>query len=141
MAAIGMRVAERAHPVEPGNGMPDVPGMAQAADVPDGLWHAVKRRVLGPPLVTEQLTNERLSRPLALGVLSCDRRGHWLAFSNGIIVLTGLSLSLMLVAGATVDALIPFYAIGVFTGFAMAGFGMARYHRRTRLRRPRPEPT
>ena len=38
----------------------------------------------------------------------------------------------MLVAGATVDALIPFYAIGVFTGFAMAGFGMARYHRRTR---------
>jgi hypothetical protein len=43
-----------------------------------------------------------------------------------------LSLSLMLVAGATVDALIPFYAIGVFTGFAMAGFGMAKYHRRTR---------
>ena len=32
----------------------------------------------------------------------------------------------MLVAGATVDALIAFYAIGVFTGFAMAGFGMAR---------------
>jgi amino acid transporter len=60
------------------------------------------------------------------------RRGHRLAFSNGIIVLTVLSLALMLVAGATVDALIPFYAIGVFTGFAMAGFGMARYHRRTR---------
>ena len=28
--------------------------------------------MLGPPLVTEQLKNERLSRPLALGVLSCD---------------------------------------------------------------------
>jgi len=60
------------------------------------------------------------------------RRGHRLVFSNGIIVLAALSLTLMLVAGATVDALIPFYAIGVFTGFAMAGFGMARYHRRTR---------
>jgi len=60
------------------------------------------------------------------------RRGHRLAFSNGIILLAALSLSLMLAAGATVDALIPFYAIGVFTGFAMAGFGMARYHRRTR---------
>jgi amino acid transporter len=60
------------------------------------------------------------------------RRGHRLVFSNGIILLAGLSLTLMLVAGATVDALIPFYAIGVFTGFAMAGFGMARYHRRTR---------
>jgi len=60
------------------------------------------------------------------------RRGHRLVFSNGIILLAGLSLTLMLIAGATVDALIPFYAIGVFTGFAMAGFGMARYHRRTR---------
>jgi len=60
------------------------------------------------------------------------RRGHRLVFSNGIILLAALSLMLILVAGATVDALIPFYAIGVFTGFAMAGFGMARYHRRTR---------
>jgi len=60
------------------------------------------------------------------------KRGHRLAFSNGILLLAGLSAALMLVAGATVDALIPFYAIGVFTGFAMAGFGMARYHRRTR---------
>ena len=47
-------------------------------------------------------------------------------------MLAALSLTLMLVAGATVDALIAFYAIGVFTGFAMAGFGMARYHLRTR---------
>ncbi len=60
------------------------------------------------------------------------RRGHRLVFSNGIILLAVMSAALMLVAGATVDALIPFYAIGVFTGFAMAGFGMARYHRRTR---------
>ena len=60
------------------------------------------------------------------------RRGHRLVFSNGIILLAAMSLTLMLAAGATVDALIPFYAIGVFTGFAMAGFGMARYHRRTR---------
>jgi amino acid transporter len=60
------------------------------------------------------------------------RRGHRLVFSNGIMLLATLSVALMLVAGATVDALIPFYAIGVFTGFAMAGFGMARYHRRTR---------
>ncbi len=42
-----------------------------------------------------------------------SRRGHRLVFSNGIILLTVLSLSLMLVAGATVDALIAFYAIGI----------------------------
>ena len=60
------------------------------------------------------------------------KRGHRLVFSNGIIVLTVVSLGLLLVFGATVNALIPLYAIGVFTGFAMAGFGMARYHTRTR---------
>ena len=60
------------------------------------------------------------------------KRGHRLVFSNGIIVLTIVSLALLLIFGATVNALIPLYAIGVFTGFAMAGFGMARYHRRTR---------
>ncbi len=56
------------------------------------------------------------------------RRGHRLAFSNGIIVLTVSALALLLSVGAHVDKLIPFYAIGVFTGFTMAGFGMAKYH-------------
>ena len=60
------------------------------------------------------------------------KRGHRLVFSNGIIILTVVSLALMLAVGAQVDKLIPFYAIGVFTGFSMAGFGMAKYHLRTR---------
>ncbi|MGO8956008.1 MAG: amino acid permease [Streptosporangiaceae bacterium] len=60
------------------------------------------------------------------------KRGHRLVFSSGIIVLTIVSLSLILAVGANVNNLIPFYAIGVFTGFTMAGFGMARYHRRHR---------
>jgi amino acid transporter len=62
------------------------------------------------------------------------KRGHRLVFSNGIIVLTVVSLTLLIVVGANVTALVPFYAIGVFTGFTMAGFGMARYHRRHRER-------
>ena len=57
------------------------------------------------------------------------RRGHRLAFSNGIIVLTVAALALLLGVGAHVDKLIPFYAIGVFTGFTMAGLGMAKYYR------------
>ena len=32
----------------------------------------VKRRLLGPPMVNEQLGEQRLSKPLALGVLSPD---------------------------------------------------------------------
>jgi hypothetical protein len=58
------------------------------------------------------------------------KRGHRLVFSNGIIVLTVVSLALILAVGANVNNLVPFYAIGVFTGFSMAGFGMARYHAR-----------
>src|SRR5580692_3507120 len=56
------------------------------------------------------------------------KRGQRLAFSNGIIVLTVLSVTLIAVVGANVNALVPFYAIGVFTAFTMAGFGMAKYH-------------
>ena len=57
------------------------------------------------------------------------KRGQRLVFSNGIIVLTVLSVTLIGVVGANVNALVPFYAIGVFTAFSMAGFGMARYFR------------
>src|SRR5580704_15459388 len=60
------------------------------------------------------------------------KRGHRLALSNGIIVLTVVSLILLIVTGSEVNGLIRFYAIGVFTGFTMAGFGMARYHKRVR---------
>jgi amino acid transporter len=60
------------------------------------------------------------------------RRGHRLAFSNGIVVLTVAALALIIGVGTTVNSLIPFYAIGVFTGFTMAGLGMAKYHHRHR---------
>ena len=56
------------------------------------------------------------------------KRGHRLVFSNGIIVLAVLSCILLAVAGANVNNLVPLYAIGVFTAFTMAGFGMAKYH-------------
>ncbi len=55
------------------------------------------------------------------------KRGHRLAFSNGIIVLAVIALILIIGTGAHIDELVAFYAIGVFTGFTLAGFGMARY--------------
>ncbi|HEX5117160.1 MAG TPA: amino acid permease [Pseudonocardiaceae bacterium] len=55
------------------------------------------------------------------------KRGHRLVFSNGIVVLTVLAVVLLLVAGSNVNKLVPFYAIGVFTGFAMAGYGMTKH--------------
>ncbi|MFD8996236.1 APC family permease [Streptomyces abikoensis] len=60
------------------------------------------------------------------------RRGHRLAFSNGIICLTVVSLALLLVTRASVDKLVALYAIGVFTGFTMAGAGMTAHYWRRR---------
>jgi amino acid transporter len=60
------------------------------------------------------------------------KRGHRLVFSSGIIVLATVSITLLAVVGSNVNNLVPFYALGVFTAFTMAGFGMARYHHRMR---------
>ena len=62
------------------------------------------------------------------------RRGHRLAFSNGILVLTAVALALVLVYRAQLNGLVALYAIGVFTGFTMAGAGMVKHH----LTRARP---
>jgi len=55
------------------------------------------------------------------------KRGHRLVFSNGIIVLTVLAVVLLIGTGGSLNALVPFYAIGVFTGFSMAGYGMTKH--------------
>ena len=60
------------------------------------------------------------------------KRGHRLVFSNAIIGLTIVSIALLIIRGSNVNNLVPLYAIGVFTAFTMAGFGMARYHKRRR---------
>ncbi len=62
------------------------------------------------------------------------KRGHRLVFSNGIVVLAVLSCALLAAVGANVNNLVPFYAIGVFTAFTLAGFGMAKYHQTHRER-------
>src|SRR6516162_2592454 len=62
------------------------------------------------------------------------KRGHRLVFSNAIIGLTIVSIALIIIRGPKVNNLVPLYAIGVFTAFTMAGFGMARYHKRNKER-------
>ena len=56
------------------------------------------------------------------------KRGHRLVLSNAIIVLTALSTTLVIVTGGSVDAVVPLFAMGVFTGFSMAGYGMTKYN-------------
>jgi len=56
------------------------------------------------------------------------KRGHRLTFSNGIIVLAIVAIALLVVTGSNVTSLVAVYAIGVFTGFTMAGAGLSKYH-------------
>ncbi len=65
------------------------------------------------------------------------RRGHRLAFSNGIIVLAVVALVLIIATGANLTALVALYAIGVFTGFTMAGLGMVKHYRDERGTNPK----
>ena len=62
------------------------------------------------------------------------KRGHRLVFSNAIVLLTIVSVALLIIKDADVNSLVPLYAIGVFTAFSMAGFGMAKYHHTHRER-------
>lgn len=55
------------------------------------------------------------------------KRGHRLAFSNGILLLSGGGILLVIFTKASVEHLVAFYALGVFTGFTLAGFGMAKH--------------
>lgn len=57
-------------------------------------------------------------------------RGDRLAFSNGILVLAGLAILLVLIYRADVTALIQLYIVGVFVSFTLSQFGMIRHWNR-----------
>ncbi|HXH57754.1 APC family permease, partial [Iamia sp.] len=59
-------------------------------------------------------------------------RGDRLAFSNGIIALAAMAGLLIVAFRAEVSALIPLYAVGVFTGFSLSQAGMIVHHLRER---------
>ena len=73
-----------------------------------------------PALTSFVAEDSFLPRPLM-------KRGQRLVFSNGIITLTVLAVALLIGTGGSLNALVPFYAIGVFTGFSMAGYGMTKH--------------
>jgi amino acid transporter len=60
-------------------------------------------------------------------------RGDRLVFSNGILVLALAAAGLLIGFGGVTTALIPLYAVGVFTSFTLSQTGMVRYHLKKRL--------
>jgi amino acid transporter len=61
-------------------------------------------------------------------------RGDKLVFSNGIIVLMLAAIAVLVAFGASVNRLIPLYAVGVFTAFTLSQSGMVIRWRRLRTR-------
>src|SRR6476660_5686521 len=59
-------------------------------------------------------------------------RGERLAFSTGIVALAVLSIVVLAAFGGRVEALIPLYAIGVFTSITLSQTGMVVHWRRDR---------
>jgi amino acid transporter len=61
-------------------------------------------------------------------------RGDRLVFSNGVLVLAAAASVLLVAFGGNVNALIPLYAVGVFTSFTLSQSGMVRHHLKERQR-------
>jgi amino acid transporter len=57
-------------------------------------------------------------------------RGDRLVFSNGITVLAAAAAALLVAFKGLTNALIPLYAVGVFTSFTLSQAGMVRHHLR-----------
>jgi amino acid transporter len=60
------------------------------------------------------------------------KRGHRLVFSNGIVALAAAASLVIVIFRASVTAMIPLYALGVFTSFTLSQTGMAKRHLRLR---------
>ncbi|MGH3249665.1 MAG: APC family permease, partial [Trebonia sp.] len=65
-------MAKPAGTLDGGGGQGGRQPAGQRVSQPDPFWYTAKTKLLGPPLVNEQLGEQRLSKPLALGVLSPD---------------------------------------------------------------------
>jgi amino acid transporter len=66
-------------------------------------------------------------------------RGDRLSYSNGIIVLAGAAIVLVIVFQADVSSLIQLYIIGVFVAFTLGQIGMLRHWNRELRRGPSPD--
>ncbi len=76
-----------------------------------------------PTLASILAQNRYLPRQLAA-------RGDRLVFSNGILLLAGAALALIVGFDANIDRLIQLYIIGVFTSFTLSQYGMVKHWRR-----------
>jgi len=84
------------------------------------LLLAANTSYAGFPRLSSILARDRfLPRQLAT-------QGDRLVFSNGIMILSGFAIAMLVIFGGDTHALLPLYAIGVFTSFTLSQSGMVR---------------
>lgn len=118
------------------------------------MINRVKHLLLGPPLPTQRLAQEKLNKVRALAIFSPDtlvaantsfagfprvaallaadgflprqlyNLGDRLVFANGILLLAIISGGLIAAFGADTHSLIPLFAIGAFLAFTLSQAGM-----------------
>src|SRR5713101_7351493 len=106
----------------------------------------VARRVFGPSLMYYAIQTATMlilllaantsyaDFPRLSSILARDRymprqfssQGDRLVFSNGILILSGFAIALIVVFQGDTHALLPLYAIGVFISFTLSQSGMVR---------------
>jgi hypothetical protein len=80
----------------------------------------------GLPILTSLLSRDNYL-PHLFGV-----RDSRLVFGNGVLALSVLSAALLVAVDGNTNALIPLFAIGVFTGFTLSQLGLVVHWHRTR---------
>src|ERR1700733_6754954 len=120
-AALSVKAAMRNHQPQAPQGTQLAEGIHAdeftGADVPDVLsetfGYKLKRKLLGPPLVNEQMSEQRLSKPLALGVLSSD------GISSAAYGTEEMLIELVPIVGVAAFALILPVTLVILAGVAL----------------------
>ena len=97
------------------------------------LWYILQFSTMGVLILAAQTSFADFPRVASL--LARDGymprqfafRGERLAFNAGIVVLAAVSILLVVAFAGRIEALIPLYAIGVFTAITLSQVGMVRH--------------
>jgi amino acid transporter len=100
---------------------------------PGPLWYVLQLSTMGILVLAAQTSFADF--PRVASILAKDGyfprqfayRGERLAFNAGIVALAIVSVVLVVAFRGRVEALIPLYAIGVFTAFTLSQAGMVRH--------------
>jgi amino acid transporter len=136
---IGITLLAHAYAIVPNDSETVVSQIARATFGGRGLpYYAVQAATMA--ILVLAANTAYADFPRLASILARDRflprqfmnQGDRLAFSNGILILSVLASTLLVIFGGDTHALIPLYMIGVFVSFTLSQAGMVVHWRRLR---------